>query len=74
MEWRRIIIDSLEVLLNCLNKITWVGRKIKGFLSLEEYEKGIKISDYEMETQINPHIIREEGLEKWSLIITPYAN
>ena len=74
MEWRRIIIDSLEVLLNCLNKITWVGKKIKGFLSLEEYDKGIKILDYEMETKINPHIIREEGLEKWSLIITPYAN
>ena len=74
MEWRRITIDSLEVLLNCLNKITWIGKKIKGFLSLEEYNKGIKISNYEIETKINPHIIREEGLEKWSLVITPYAN
>ena len=41
---------------------------------MEEYEKGIKISDYEIETKINPHIIREEELEKCSLIITPYAN
>lgn len=74
IEWRRITMDSLEILLNCLNKITWVGRKINGFLSMKKYEKGIKISDYEMETEINPHIIREEGLEKWSLVITPYAN
>lgn len=36
--------------------------------------RGIKVLDYEMETEINPHIIREEWLEKWSLVITPYAN
>lgn len=69
-----ITIDSLEILLNCLNKITQLGRKIKGNLSLKEYEKGIKIPYYEIETKINPHIIREEGLEKWSLVITLYAN
>lgn len=74
IEWRRITMDSLEILLDSLNKITWINRKIKGFLSMKEYEKGKKISDYEMETKINPHIIREEGLEKWSLVITPYAN
>lgn len=74
IEWRRITIDSLELLLNSLNKITWKNKKIKGFLSMKEYETGIKISDYEMETKINPFIIREEGLEKWSLVITPYAN
>ena len=48
--------------------------KIQGYLSTKKYEKGIKISDYEMETKINPHIIREEGLEKYSVIITPYPN
>lgn len=74
IEWRRITIDSLELLINHINKITWIDRKINGFLSMKEYEKGIKISDYEMETKINPYIIREEGLEKWSLVITPYAN
>lgn len=74
IEWRRITIDSLEILLDSLDKITWIDRKIKGFLSMKEYETGIKISDYEMETKINPFIIREEGLEKWSLVITPYAN
>ena len=74
MEWRRITIDSLDLLIDCLNKMKWKGIDIKGNLSMNKYEKGIKVSDYEMETEINPHIIREEGLEKWSLVITPYAN
>ena len=74
IEWRRITIESLEILLACLNNITWIDKKINGFLSLKEYKKGIKISDYELETKINPYIIREKGLEKWSLVITPYAN
>ena len=74
IEWRRITVDSLDILIDCLNKITWKNVKMNGYLSTKEYETGIKISDYEMETNINPHIIREEGLEKWSLTITPYAN
>ena len=74
IEWRRITIESLEILLACLNNITWIDKKINGFLSLKEYKKGIKISDYELETKINPHIIRDKGLEKWSLVITPYVN
>ena len=74
MTWRRITMNSLDILMECLNKITWNNVKMKGYLSTKEYEKGIKISDYEMETKINPHIIREERLEKWSAVITPYAN
>ena len=74
IEQRRLTIDSLELLIECLNKIKWRGINIDGNLSMVKYEKGIKVSDYEMETEINPYIIREEGLEKWSLVITPYAN
>ena len=74
MQWRRITIDSLDVLIDCLNKITWKNINMKGYLSTKKYEKGIKVSNYEMESKINPHIIREEGLEKWSLVITPYTN
>ena len=66
--------DSLDILMDCLNKITWNSVKMNAYLSTKEYEKKIKISDYEIETKINPHIIREEGLEKWSVVITPYAN
>ena len=74
MKCRRITMNSLDMLIKCLNEITWKNIKIKGYLSVKEYHKGIVISDYEMETKINPYIIREEGLEKWSVIITPYPN
>lgn len=72
IKWRRITMNSLDMLITCLNEITWKNIKIKGYLSTKEYQKGTVISDYEMETKINPYIIREEGLEKWSVIITPY--
>lgn len=43
-------------------------------LSTKVYEKGIKVSDYDMENYENKHIIRDEELEKWSLVITPSSN
>ena len=74
MKWRRILIDSLELLINCLNEIKWNGIKMVAKLSTKVYEKGIKVSDYDMENYVNKHIIRDEELEKWSLVITPSSN
>lgn len=74
IEWRKITIESSEILLACLNNIIWIDKKINEFLSLKEYKKAIKVSDYELETKINPHIIRDKELEKWSLVITSYTN
>lgn len=74
IKWRRILIDSFDKLITCLNEIKWNGVNMRAQLSTEEYEKGIKISDYEMENYVNKHIIRDKGLEKWSLYITPFAN
>lgn len=74
LAWRKIKIDSLELLISTINKITWLGKNINSTLSTKYYEKGKKVSDYEIENEINPHIIREIELEKWSLVITPYVN
>ena len=74
IKWRRILIDSLDLLITCLNEIKWNGVNMKAQLSTKAYEKGIKISDYEMENYVNKHIIRDEGIEKWSLFITPFAD
>ena len=60
MKCRRITMNSLDMLIKCLNEITWKNIKIKGYLSIKECQKGIVISDYEMETKINPYTIREE--------------
>ena len=74
MFWNKIVINTTDKLLEVLNKVTWKNVKCNGSITFKKYNKGIKISDSEMKTYINPHIIREEGLEKWSIIITPYAN
>lgn len=73
MVWNKIIIDNLELLIDTINKTSWKRIYSKGFFSTKKYETGIQISDYDMETNVNPHIIREQGLEKWSLIVTPWA-
>ena len=48
-----------------LNKVTWNGILCKGVICWTHYQKGIDVSDYEMEHNIEPHIIREEKLERW---------
>ena len=72
--WNNIIMNSVDKLLETLNKVTWNSVKCIGTVLFKKYEKGIKISDTEMEEEINPHIIREENLEKWSIVIAPWAN
>lgn len=74
MIWNKVIIDSIEKLHDCLNKTTWKDVKCVGKIANKEYQKGIVVTDYEIENKINPHIIREKGLEKWSIIITPFDN
>ncbi len=71
--WRNIIIDTLDKLIECVNKVTWKGVRSKCILSSIVYEKKVTISESEMK-DINTHLIREEGLEKWSIVITPYAS
>ncbi len=73
MVWNRIIIDSLTLLIDTINKVTWNGIYSRGILSTQKYEKGIQVSESEMEFA-NRHIIREEGLEKWSIVITPWVS
>lgn len=73
MVWNKIIMDSLDLLINTINKVTWNGVYSKGILSTKKYEMGIKVSESEMDI-VNRHIIREEGLEKWSIVVTPWAS
>lgn len=71
--WSKIIMYNVDILLDCLNKVTWNEEVCIGKINYKEYAKGITISDDYMDTYVNPHIIREEGLEKWSIVITPNA-
>ena len=72
--WNKIVMNSKDKLLDCLNKVTWNGVKCKGEISFVNYQKGIIVTDYDMENNINPHIIREQGLENYSITITPWTS
>lgn len=73
MFWNGIIINSVDKLLECLNKVTWKNIKCVGKIDWTHFQKGIEVSDYYMDRFVNPNIIREEGIEKWSIIITPWT-
>ena len=71
MSWNGLIIDTVEKLINVINKVTWKGIKSTAILIEKEYKKGIKIDKYEILKLEKKHVYRKEGIEKWSLIITP---
>ncbi len=73
MVWNKVILDTKEKAIECINKTTWKGVQSKGMLSDKKYEKGIQVTVSQIDF-INRHIIREKGLEKWSIVITPFAN
>jgi hypothetical protein len=70
--WNKVIIDTVDKAIDCLNKMTWCGVPIKANLIEQKYEKGVKVNMSEID-KMNEHIIREEGLEKWSIVITPFS-
>lgn len=70
--WNGLVIDKLEKLVIIIGKVKWKGVKSHAFLNINYYRNVISISNDEFKNIENNHIIREEGIEKWSLIITPF--
>lgn len=71
LSWNGLIIDTVHELINVINKVTWKDIYSKAVLVEKEYKKGITIDKKEMKKIENEHVYREEGIEKWSLVITP---
>ena len=65
-------IDTLDKLITTIKKVTWKGINTKSYLNTEEYRKGIEISKKQFNKIEKDYIKREDGIEKWSLVITPY--
>ena len=65
------IIDTVDKLIETINKVTWKEIKSKATLVTKEYKKGISIDKNDIKTLEKKHVYREEGIEKWSLVITP---
>ena len=71
LSWNGLIINTIDNLIEIINKVTWKGIKTQTKLITKEYKKGISINKDDIETLEKRHVYREEGIEKWSLVITP---
>lgn len=71
LSWNGIIIDTVDKMIDTINKVTWKNVKSSAVLINKEYKKGITIDKEEMKELERKHVYREEGIEKWSLVITP---
>ena len=70
LSWSGLIINTVDKLIEIINKVTWKGNKTLAKLITKEYKKGISINKHEMNTLEKMHIYREKDIEKWSLVIT----
>ena len=66
-----MIINTIDKLIETINKLTWKEVKTVATLLTKEYKKGISIDKSEIKMLEKKHVYREEGIEKWSLVITP---
>ncbi len=71
LSWNGLIIDSIDRMVKTINKVTWKGEKSLAVYVEKKYKKGITVDKYEMYKLEKKHVYREEGIEKWSLVITP---
>lgn len=71
LSWNGLIIDTVDKLIETINKVTWKGTKSVATLVTKEYKKGISIDKEDIRILERKHVYREEGIEKWSLVITP---
>ena len=71
LSWGGLIIDTVTKLIETINKVTWKGIPTKAILIKKKYKKGITIDKEDILILERKHVYREEGIEKWSLVITP---
>ena len=71
LSWSGLIINTTDKLIETINKVTWKEVKTVATLVTKEYKKGISIDKNDIKTLEKKHVYREEGIEKWSLVITP---
>lgn len=71
LSWSGLIINTVDKLIEIINKVNWKGIYTQAILVNKEYKKGISIDKNEIKILEKKHVYREEGIEKWSLVITP---
>lgn len=71
LSWNGLIINTIDELITTINKVTWKGTKTQSYFIEKNYKKGITIDKEEIIKLEKKYVYREEGIEKWSIIITP---
>lgn len=71
LSWSGLIIKNVDKLIEMINKIKWKGVYTQATLVNKEYKRGISIDKEKIRILERNHIYREDGIEKWSLVITP---
>lgn len=70
--WSKLIINTFDKLIGAINGTKYNKINATGHLKTDIYEKGKKINENELEELIKKHVNHEnDGIEKWSLVITP---
>lgn len=69
--WNGYLLTSIDISLGFMKNLTW--KEKKSFTTLEEvkYDKGLTLSNKEMKSLEKYHILRNDTLKKWSVIIIP---
>lgn len=71
LSWSGLIINTVDKLIETINKVKWKGVYTQATLVNKEYKRGISIDKEKIRILERTHIYREDGIEKWSLVITP---
>ena len=71
LSWSGLIINNVDKLIEMINKVKWKGVYTQVTLVNKEYKRGISIDKEKIRILERRHVYRENGIEKWSLIITP---
>mgnify|MGYP002519675252 CR=1 FL=1 len=71
LSWSGLIINTVDKLIETINKVKWKGVYTQATLVNKEYKRGISIDKEKIRILERNHIYREDGIEKWSLVITP---
>ena len=69
--WNGFLLETVDICLKFMRNLTWKGIKSVTKLKKTKYEKGLSVQKSEMKKLEEKHILRKEGIKKWSIIITP---
>ena len=69
--WNGYLLENKDICIKFMKNLTWKENSSVTLEMTRKYEKGLKVEKKEMKKLEKDYITRKEGIEKWSVIITP---